>query len=142
MSLKTGNTMYRHRANAVNLNISIQDELWLILYSKRTIDRRIIFNELRIQFRQIFKMLRQMPDIQRTADSGTKLSSDQRWFVTILGIPLLITEDSIIFISTLGVYFLIENFLFTEMRKLRPVKIITRFSVSLALLMNMVTLLV
>ena len=118
-----GNTINRHRTSSLTVKIRIQDKMRHRRNRNNTIDRRVLFNKCLRKSRQRFKLLRQMPGIQRSSKSRTELTSNLRWVITILSPSLLIAKNIVIVSSTLTKNLLIKNRLFTKINKPRPIVI-------------------
>ena len=110
--------------------------------SKYAINIGLILANPRIrELRELGILVSKMPDIQRGLSHRAHLTSNTRRLVTVVGPGFLITKDLIVLGGALGVNFLVQNRLLTDIGKDREIvvqTVLTRPETLKALLVGMV----
>ena len=141
---KARDTIHRHRPSSLTLNVEVGKHLirHRTCNSKYTVNIGLILTNPRIrQLRELGILIGKMPDIQRGRSLRTHLTSNTRRLVTVIGPGFLITKNLIILGGALGINFLVQNRLLTDIGENREIvvqAVTTRPETLEALLIGMV----
>ena len=114
---KARDTIHRHRPSSLTLDVEVGKHLvrHRTCNSKYTVNISLILTNPRIrQHRELGILIGKMPDIQRGRSTRAHLTSNTGRLVTVIGPGFLITKDLIVLGSALGVNFLVQNRLLTD----------------------------
>nr|DAV59368.1 MAG TPA: hypothetical protein [Microviridae sp.] len=114
---KARDTIHRHRPSSLTLDVEVGKHLirHRTCNSKYTVNIGLILTNPRIrQLRELGILIGKMPDIQRGRSLRAHLTSNTGRLVTVIGPGFLITKDLIVLGGALGVNFLVQNRLLTD----------------------------
>ena len=141
---KARDTIHRHRPSSLTLDVEVGKHLvrHRTCNSKYTVNIGLILTNPRIrQLRELGILIGKMPDIQRGRSLRAHLTSNTGRLVTVIGPGFLITKNLIILGGALGINFLVQNRLLTDIGENREIvvqAVTTRPETFEALLIGMV----